>query len=471
MVTIPRSSTPALLQTLQWVFNPLGYMERNFQRFGDFFQAEISPVNPEPLVLVNHPEAIQYLLTHDNSDEITAPGEVNILAKPLLGENSLILLNGKQHRLRRQLMLPPFHGERMKAYGNLICTITREVMKTWEIGKPFCARDAMQQITMRVILQAVFGLHQGDRYRRLEQLLGERLNLITTPLTSILVFFPQLMINLGPMSLAGKIHRIIQETDELLYAEIRERRANPEPNRMDVLSLLLSARDEDGQGLTDAELHDELITLLIAGHETTATALAWALYWIHRLPEIRLHLMAELEPHRKSSDLMAIARLPYLTAVCNETLRIYPVAMVTLPRRVEKPVQIMGYDLEPGTLLMGCIYLVHHREDLYPDSYTFRPERFLERHYSAYEFLPFGGGSRRCVGAALAMYEMALILGTILNECKLELAQTQDVKPLRRGGTLAPGGGVRIKKMGDRPLQTPREATESIGGNLLNSNS
>lgn len=450
MVAVPHSKTPALIQILQWVFNPLGYMETNFQRFGSFFRAEISPVNPEPIVLVNHPEAIQYILTHDNSDEITSPGDVNILAKPLLGENSLILLNGKQHRQRRQLVLPPFHCERMKAYGDLICTIAHEVMQTWEVNRPFCARDAMQQITMRVILQAVFGLHEGDRYRRLEHLLTERLNLITTPLTSILVFFPQLMVDLGEWSIGGKIRRLIQETDTLLYDEIRERRANPDPQRTDVLSLLLSARDEAGNGLTDAELHDELMTLLIAGHETTATALAWAFYWIHRLPDVRQTLLAELEPYRNSTDFTAIARLPYLNAVCNEALRLYPVAMVTLPRRVEKPVHLLGYELEPGTLLMGCIYLVHHREDLYPNSKAFRPERFLERQYSAYEFLPFGAGSRRCVGAALAMYEMALILTTILNECELELAETGEVKPMRRGGTLAPGGGVRIKKVGDR---------------------
>ena len=453
MVSIPRSNTPALVQLLQWVLNPLGYMRTNFQRFGDCFQAEISPVSPEPLILLNHPEAIQYLLTHDTTKEITSLGDLNILAKPLLGENSMILLNGKQHRQRRQLVVPPFHGERMKAYGESIYTIAREVIATWEIGKPFYIRDAMQQITMRVILQVVFGLYEGDRYRRLERLLAQRLNLITTPVTSIFVFFPQLMIDLGPWSLAGKVRRLVQETDELIYAEIQERRAKPNPDRTDILSLLLSARDEEGQGLTDAQLHDELMTLLIAGHETTATALAWAFYWVHRLPEVFSKLMAELAVHRDTPDLMAIARLPYLTAVCNETLRIHPVALVTFPRRVEKPLQIQGYDLEPGTQMMGCIYLLHHREDLYPDSNTFRPERFMERNFSPYEFLPFGGGVRRCVGAALAMYEMTLILSTILNECKLELLETQEVKPVRRGGTLAPKGGIRMCKVGERSHQ------------------
>lgn len=459
MSAVPCPKTPPLLQTLEWVFHPLEYMETNFQRFGDLFQASISPANPERLILVNNPQAIQYILTHDHSNEITAPGEVNILAKPILGENSMILLNGKRHRQRRQLVMPPFHGDRMKAYGELICSITREVIDEWQLNQTFSARDAMQKITMRVILQAVFGLHQGDRYRQLEQVLAQRLNTITTPLTSILVFFPQLAIDLGPQSIGGKIRRTVEQIDRLLYAEIRERRASLDPAQTDVLSLLLSAKDENGQGLTDEELHDELITLLIAGHETTATAIAWALYWIHKLPEVRLKLMKELEPWQHN-DFTSITRLPYLTAVCNETLRIYPVALVTLPRRVEKPMQLMGYDLEVGTLLMGCIYLVHHREELYPKSKEFRPERFLERQFSPYEFLPFGGGIRRCVGVALAMYEMKLILKTIMSSCELELAETKPVKPQRRGGTLAPAGGIKLKKVGSRLTQVGQSSTK-----------
>lgn len=305
----------------------------------------------------------------------------------------------------------------------------------------------MQIITMRVILQAVFGLYEGERYQRLEYLLSTRLNLASTPLSSAALFFPQLMVDLGPWSMGGKTRRLVAETDELLYAEIRERRTNPDPNRTDVLSLLLSARDENGEGLTDVELHDELMTLLVAGHETTATALAWALYWLHRQPEIRQKLLAEFADVTDATDYTTIAKLPYLNAVCNETLRIYPVAMLALPRRVEKPLQLLGYDLEVGSLLLGCIYLLHHREDLYPNPKVFRPERFLERQYAPGEFLPFGGGSRRCIGAALAMYELTLVIHTVLTQCELELAETKPVEPQRRGATLAPDGGVRLKKV------------------------
>ncbi|MGB3612300.1 MAG: cytochrome P450 [Elainellaceae cyanobacterium] len=446
MVALPQSKTPGLAQILQWVFNPLGYMETNFDRFGDLFGARIVPTESQPLVLVNHPDAVQYLLTHDSGKELSAPGEANKLAEPLLGKNSVILLSGKQHRTRRKLMMPPFHGERMKAYGELICGITQQVVSEWTVGEVFCARDAMQTITMRVILQAVFGLYEGDRYRRLETLLAQRLNMISSPLTSILVFFPQLMIDLGPKSFAGRVKQIVEETDQLLYAEIRDRRANLDPERTDVLTLLLLARDDNGDGLTDEELHDELMTLLVAGHETTATALAWALYWIHRQPNVRQNLLVE-QGSNAQDDLMAIAQRPYLNAVCNETLRIYPVALVTLPRKVEQPITLMDIELEPGTLVMGCIYLVHHRPDLYPNSHEFRPERFMERQFTPYEFLPFGAGARRCVGAALAMYEMTLVLDTILKNCVLELADDKPVLPQRCGGTLGPAGGVMIKKV------------------------
>ena len=460
MVTLPSPKTPGLAQLLQWIFNPIGYMETNFSRFGDLFEAKIVPMENTPLVMVNHPRGVQELLTRDNGTLFSAPGEANKLVEPLLGSQSVILLSGKPHRDRRRLVMPPFHGERMKAYGELICQITRQVVADWPRDKTFSARDAMQKITMRVILQAVFGLHEGERYRKLETLLAERLNLVSSPLTSLFVFFPQLMVDIGPLSPGGRTQQIIEETDRLLYAEIRDRRANLDPERKDVLTLLLLARDEDGNGLTDGELHDELMTLLVAGHETTATALAWALYWMHHHPEVRQKLLAERAAGAQD-DYMAIAKRPYLTAVCNETLRIYPVALVTLPRRAEQPVTLMDVELQPGTLVMACIYLLHHHPDLYPNPHQFQPERFLERQFSPYEFLPFGAGARRCVGAALAMYEMALVLDTILGECELTLESNQVVVPQRRGGTMAPSGGVQMRKVADTGAQ--RRAAELTG--------
>ena len=197
---------------------------------------------------------------------------------------------------------------------------------------------------------------------------------------------------------------------------------------------------------------DELMTLLLAGHETTATALAWALYWVHKLPNIREQILQELETLGDNPEPLNIARLPYLTAVCNETLRIYPVAVLTVSRAVKESVELMGYRLEPGTRLYGCIYLTHHREDIYPNSQQFKPERFLERQFSPYEFLPFGGGVRRCIGEALALFEMKLVLATILQRYELALADQRPERPKRRGVTFAPERGVKMVMRSTLPV-------------------
>jgi cytochrome P450 len=428
-------------------------MQANFERYGDLFSAPISQGYAESLTFVSHPQALQYILTHDHGPEITAPGEANLLFQSLLGNNSMILLSGAQHRSRRQLVMPPFHGDRLKAYGDLICQVTRDAIATWPLDQPFQMRSRMQQITMRVILQAVFGLYEGERYSRLETLLGARLDASSRGLGLLAVFFPILQKDLGPWSPGHRIHQMAQEIDTLLYAEIRERRANLDPDRTDILSLLLLAQDDQGQGLSDEELHDELMTLLIAGHETTATALTWALYWLHRDPQIHEKLRAELNDLGDAADPMTVSRLPYLTAVCNETLRIYPVGMITFPRQVAQPITLMDYDIPVGTLLLGSIYLLHWRPDLYPNPQDFRPERFLERQFSPYEFMPFGGGSRRCVGAALAQLEMKLVLSTILSQCELALATDRPVRPRRRGLTLGPGDGVVMRQMAKRAAQ------------------
>jgi cytochrome P450 len=208
-------------------------------------------------------------------------------------------------------------------------------------------------------------------------------------------------------------------------------------NRNDMLTLLMSAQDEAGEALTDGELRDELMTLLAAGHETTASALTWALYWIHKVPEVRQRLLAELQTV-DPSDHGALSRLPYLNAVCSETLRIYPVGMLTFPRVTTSTVKLGGYSLDPGTIVMGSIYLTHHRKEIYPDPDHFKPERFLERRFSPYEYLPFGGGARRCIGMAFAQFEMKLVISRILSSLELGLADKRSVRPMRRGLTAGP---------------------------------
>jgi cytochrome P450 len=460
------SKTPPFIQLIQWIADPIGYMEANAQRYGDIFTAQLGKKS-HSLVFVSNPQAIQKILTNDTK-QFTAPGELNRILQPLLGDYSVIMVNGDRHRRQRQLLMPPFHGERMRAYGQLICDITEKVMSQLPPGKPFSARSAMQEISLQVILQAVFGLHdseagapkagQGERYQRLKQLIGEMLELFRNPLTSSFLFFPLLQRDLGPWSPWGYFRRQQRQIDELLYAELQERREQPDPNRTDILSLLMSAGDEAGEPMTDVELRDELLTLLFAGHETTATAMAWSLYWVHHLPEVADKLLKELDLADFSNP-TSIVRLPYLTAVCQETLRIYPVGMLTFPRVPQEPVELMGYQLEPGTELVGCIYLTHQREDLYPEPKRFKPERFLERQFSPFEFLPFGGGSRSCIGMALAQYEMKLVLATIFSRYELTLADNRPVRPQRRGVTLSPAGGVKMVLKGQRQRQEQSFAT------------
>ena len=447
-MTLPnRPKTPLLFQLFQWIVDPVGYMETTAKQYGEIFASPVGIGIGETIFLSN-PQALQTILS--NPQQFPSPGSLNGILKPLIGSNSVMMLDGQQHKMRRKLLMPPFHGERMQAYGQLICNITKQVTNEWAVGRPFYIRDTVQKITMRVILQAVFGLYEGPRYAQLEELLSARLNVTNSPLSATLFFVPFLAKDYGSWSPGAKIKRQEEKINELLYAEIHDRRAEKNSDRPDILSLLLSARDENGEGMRDEELRDELMTLLLAGHETTATALAWAFYWTHHVPNVKQKLLEEIDSLGENPDPMSIFKLPYLTAVCQETLRIYPVGIVTFPRVVQEPVEILGYRLDAGTMTVGCIYLLHHREDLYPEPKQFKPERFLERQFSTYEYMPFGTGVRRCIGAALAEFEMKLVLGTILKQYQLELAETRPVKPQRRSLSLGPSGGVKMIRKGDR---------------------
>ncbi|PZV15245.1 MAG: cytochrome P450 [Pseudanabaena sp.] len=443
---INQIETMSLLQQIQWVADPVGYMETAARKYPDIFTAKIIGFGND-LVFVNEPQAIQQILTNDRK-QFSAPGELNGILKPILGDASVMMLDGDQHKKRRQLVMPAFHGSRMQNYGQLIFELTTKAFKNLyankTINSSFLVRDAMQDISLQIILQAVFGLYEGDRCQQLKMLMSKMTELFNSPFTSAALFFPSLQKDLGAWSPWGNFVRQKQQIDQLIYAEITERRTTHDPSRTDILTMLLSAIDEEGNGMTDVEVHDELLALLIAGHETTATAMSWALYWIHSLPEVKEKLLKELKSVADQMDWMGIFRLPYLTAVCNETLRIHPVAMLTFPRVVVEPVELLGYKLESNTIVVGCIYLLHHREELYPDAEQFKPERFLDRQFSPYEFMPFGGGVRRCVGEALAQFEMKIVLATILLNYDLELSDRKPVKPQRRGVTLAPAGGIKM---------------------------
>lgn len=451
--------TPPFVQTLQWITHPLEFLDDCAQRYGDFFT--VRRYNTCPAVYISNPQAIQEIFTAN--PELFNSGLKNKLLQVLFGEHSLSLslLESDRHQYLRRLVMPPFHGECLRAYGQQICDITEQVISQWKVDQLLSVRSAMQEITMRTILSVVFGFNipkfskksgssvQNDlteeRFEQLRQLLSSLLDSIGSPVNSSLIFFGSLRRDLGSWSPWGHFLKQKQQIDQILYAEIQQRRENPDPSRTDILSMLMFARDEAGQLMTDVELRDQLITLLVAGHETTASALTWALYWVDRLPEVRYRLLEELYTLAPDSEAMAIARLPYLTAVCQETLRIYPVAVICSPRVVKSsPFQLMGYQFEPGTALVPCIYLTHHREDLYPDSKLFKPERFLEGQFSAYEYLPFGGGNRRCIGSAFAQFEMKLILDKILSHFQLARLDNRPVKPVRRGFTLSPPSSMQM---------------------------
>jgi len=435
------------VQTYQWLTDPLGFMEACAKSYGDIFTLRIGPVFT-PQVFISNPQAIgQIFSTSPQQLDSGAPAGIKA---PLLGQHSLLALEGKPHQRQRKLLTPPLHGERMLTYGQLIQNITEKITAKWQMGQPFSVISSMQEISFEVILKAVFGMQDGPRYEKLKELLINILNPQQPFITAMIFVFPVLQRDLGAKSPWGKFLRLRQQVDEIIYAEIQERKAKPDPSRTDILSLMMATRDEEGQPMTDVELRDELITLLVAGHETTATSLAWAIYWIHRLPQVRDKLLQELDNLGEVADANDIFKLPYLNAVCSETLRLYPVAMLALNRLVKSPLEVMGYQLEPGTLVIPCIYLTHHREDLYSESKQFKPERFLERQFSPTEFLPFGGGNRRCIGMAFALFEMKLVLATVLSQWEMEVVDSQPVQPARKGALLGPSGGVRMIVTGKR---------------------
>ncbi|MDV2997893.1 MAG: putative cytochrome P450 135A1 [Chroococcidiopsis sp. SAG 2025] len=444
MISKPRfpdgSSAPRWLQKIQYAQNSIAYMDTAAQRYGDIFNAPV--IGDRDVVLfISNPQALQRIFTNDTKQFMTPP---NQHMQPLVGDYSIFTLSGSRHRRERKLLMPPFHGERMQAYGRSICERVDKAMRLLSVGTRFSARTLAQEISLEVILNVVFGIDREDRFERLKSLFVKFTDSLQSPAIAGLIFFPSLQKDWGARSPWGYLRHLQRQIGELVYAQISARRNQSHAPGSDILSLLISARDETGQPMSDVELHDELITLLLAGQDTTASAIAWALYGIHRHPHVGEKLLVELNQLGKAPDPTTILRLPYLTAVCHETLRLFPVAVLTVPREVKEPVELMGYQLEPGMRLYGCIYLTHQRRDLYPEPKLFQPERFLERQFSPYEFIPFGGGARRCIGEALALFEMKLVIATMLSGYRLALADRSPEYPVRRGITFAPAQGVQM---------------------------
>jgi len=449
MKTLSTLTKSVWQQRLQWVLDPIAYLQECNTQSPGIFESVVNG----GLVVISDPQGIKELWAA-NRETVSAPGSTNRIVEPILGPTSIVSTDGDRHRQRRQLLFPPFHGERLQSYGQAVIDICHQLMEPIAVGENFLGRTLTQKLSLAVICKTVFGLDDGAKYQELKDLLTTITESFGSPMTASILFFEVLQQDLGPWSPWGKFLRRRSRLDELMLAEIEQRRQETH-QRTDILSLLINAEYDDGTKMSDQELRDELMTLLFAGHETTASGMAWALYWVHRYPDVKAKILAELATLPATACPMDIARLPYLSAVCNETLRIYPVAIMTFSRRAEVDLTLMDYAIPQGTQLMGCIYLLHQNPDLYPEPEKFKPERFLERQFAPHEYMPFGGGERRCIGDALALFELKLALATLLTHYQFALNSEHPETPQRRGITLAPKGNVPLTLQGKSALAAP----------------
>ena len=416
----PGPPMPSALQTAIWFGKAQWMMGQCAARYGETFTIRL--INEGPFVVLSNPEHVKQVFTGD--PKVFHAGEGNRILLPVLGPNSLLLLDEDAHMRQRKLLLPAFHGERMQQYGELMAQIAAQEIDSWPAGEPYRLRPRMQAITLEIILRAVFGLQQGERLEQLRVELRRMLDMMTQP---TLMMFPVL---LGPDRLTKfrPFQRLIEPVDRLVYEEISERRAATDlEQREDILSLMMGAQHEDGSPMSDRELRDELMTLLVAGHETTATALAWAVERLVRHPD----KLTRLTEETRDGD------TTYLDAVVIETLRLRPVISL-VARRLTEPVQIGDWQLPKNVIVTPSIYLMHRRPEVYPDPESFQPERFVGTKPGTYTWIPFGGGVRRCLGGAFAQFEMQVVLRELVKRRQLAPARPEAEPVFRRAITETP---------------------------------
>jgi cytochrome P450 family 135 len=438
VTALPEVSSPPLVQTLRWALRPLPFMQQCRERCGDNFAVKFLGFE-SPMVMISDPAAIKALYTERSHG--LPPGR-EVFLEPVLGSRSLLLLEGADHLAHRKLMLPAFHGERMRSYEPIVEEIVDREIDSWPLGEEFAIHPRMQAITLEVILRVVFGVAEGPRLERLRVLLTELLAETASPFAQLLGLALRRFGGRGPWArLEGQLKAI----DELLYAEIAERRAEAAfDERDDILSVLMAARFENGEGLDDTDLRDQLLTLLLAGHETTATALAWTFDL----------LLRHAEPRRRLLDSLEAGEGEYLRATISESLRLRPVVPLA-GRRLGAELSVDGLTLPVGTDVTPAIWLTHTRADVYPEPFAFRPERFLEEAPDTYAWIPFGGGMRRCLGAAFAEFEMRIVLREVLTRCELHKASPAPERIGRRSLTLSPKNGTPIVLSSRHPTREP----------------
>jgi cytochrome P450 len=426
----PGPSYPSLVQGMAFWTRPLASLERCRARYGKRFTIRI-PVAP-PFVMISDAAELKQVFTAP--PDVLHPGQGARVLEPVVGSNSVILLDEAAHMEQRKLMLPAFHGEKMARLSGLMTEVAEREVASWPREERIELHPRMQALTLEIILRAVFGLDPGPRLDALRERLramlafGDRaISMVPPPADSRAA---RVLERVGPFA---SYVRIQQAADELIFELIEERRREADEDRDDILAMLLGARHGDGSPMSEQELRDELMTLLVAGHETTASALAWAFARLPHHPDVLRRLAGELEDGDDDA---------YLTATIQETLRRRPVLPNSAPRLVVKPIEVGGWSYPAGVCLVPNAYLVHHDADVYPDPYAFRPERFLDNPPGTYTWIPFGGGRRRCVGASFAMVEMKIVLRSVLRAC--ELVPTGDGVELarRRNITIRPAAGA-----------------------------
>jgi cytochrome P450 len=435
----PDVGLPRLAQTLRFSARQIEFVFRARRVAGETFR--FRGVIDGLVVVTSHPDHVRSLFTARPGEAPSLTGESPL--RPIVGADSVLTATGARHMRQRKLLLPAFHGEAIGRYADMIAEAAEREIDGWPVGRPFALAPRMQAVTLDVIMAGVFGIAAGSAEQGLRQAVRRVLALSTAPGAKLAE-----LVNIGRDEAVGPIRAALKHVDRHVYATLAARRAEGPGERADVLSMLLAARDEDGEPLTDRELRDELLTLVLAGHETTANSLAWTLERLVRTPAAYDRLRDEARSG--APDRGAGGDDAFLEATIHEGMRSRPVIPV-IGRRVTVPWQLGAFRVPADTAVLVSILLVHHREDVYPDPFAFRPERFLDQRPGTYTWVPFGGGIRRCLGASLAMAEQRVVLRAITRRTDLAAPDPRPEHARHRNVTMIPARGARVVVTAKRP--------------------
>lgn len=427
----PPVRLPAPLQTLRFSKRQIEFVFRARRELGDVFL--INAGLSGGTVVTCHPDHARSLFTAD--PELVPSLTAESPLRPVVGANSVLTANGARHLRQRRLLLPAFHGEAIDRYAEMIAEVTERELDSWPLDRPFALAPRMQAMTLEVIMSGIFGVHGRPARGSAEQRLRSTIKYVTAASTSWLAKVGELA-NMGRPEPVGLMRTGVGQLDRAIYPIIEGRRgASDLAERMDILSLLLAAKTDDGEPLSDSELRDELVTLVLAGFETTANSLAWTWERLLRTPAAYETLRDAVLSGRLAAE--------HVEGAIIEGMRCRPVIPI-IGRRVSVPWRLGEFVLPAGSAVTISILLLHHREDLYPEPFAFRPERWLDRKPGTYEWIPFGGGTRRCLGAQLAMVEQRVVLGAMARRLELQAERAEPEHALHRNVTMIPAHGTQV---------------------------